>query len=340
MSHTKPKRKIPFLLIVCMLIVYSIWATAQVGDAAMITYPGVYQDWLSVIDGVINFDLGSLLAAGCLWPDIDFHDRLLINTLWPLFVVGVLGMTYWIKHKKRASFDKHLRVLLLLTFVVYSSVSSVVFQTFACDPLGDGIEYLRADYRIKCTDSKHQKIVWYAGVMVVVYPVGIPLLYFGLLYFYRTCRHAFDEGDVDRRDVNAQPIAGLWESYTRKCYYYEVIECARRVALTFVAVFFFSGDAAQIAVILVVSQFFYVVFEWLRPYGDEPDTWFSRGGHAIVFLSMLEVLMRKVDVTSERGKSQEVYGVVLVGLHALIIIVTAGLVGYRVRKARDERLRE
>ncbi|CAN0427320.1 unnamed protein product, partial [Hapterophycus canaliculatus] len=135
----------------------------------------------------VNFDLASALAAGCLWSDMDFHDRLLVSTLGPLAAVAILATTYRISmHKSGATDDttladsirhKHQTALLLLTFLVYSSVSSTVFQTFACETLDDGIEYLRADYRIHCSDAKHEAIEIYAGIMILVYPLGIPLLY-------------------------------------------------------------------------------------------------------------------------------------------------------------------
>ena len=48
---------------------------------------------------------------------------------------------------------KHRTVFLLLTFLVFSSESSMVFQTLACETLDAEVEYLRADYRIQCTDG-------------------------------------------------------------------------------------------------------------------------------------------------------------------------------------------
>lgn len=75
------------------LCVCSLWGSAQFVDAANATYPGVYQGFLSAID-VINFVLGYMLAAGCLWSDVDFHDRLLVSTLGPLVVAGFLALTF------------------------------------------------------------------------------------------------------------------------------------------------------------------------------------------------------------------------------------------------------
>lgn len=60
-------------------------------------------------------------------------------------------------------------MVLLLTFVVYSSVSSVLLMSFACEGLDDGKNYLRSDYSIECDSPKHKRFQVYAGLMVVFY---------------------------------------------------------------------------------------------------------------------------------------------------------------------------
>ncbi|CBJ33597.1 conserved unknown protein [Ectocarpus siliculosus] len=307
-------------------IIVVVWQIlTQFADAANVTFPGLYQDFLSAID-VINFDIGSVLAAGCLWSDMDFHDRLLVNTIGPLVVAGFLAMTYGIvirRHSASADtgglekiYHKHQTALLFLTFVVYSSVSSTVFQTFACETLDDDVEYLRADYRIHCTDAKHKAFKVYAAIMIVVYPVGIPLLY-ALLLFQR--RHVLADAGADK--TVALSISGLWEPYRPERFYYEVVECGRRVMLTGVVVFIFPNDAAQIAITMLITSFFSLLFEILSPYESESDMWLSRGGHVIVFLSMFDLLLLKVDVSGESNHSQAIFSRVFVAGHVLMILV-------------------
>ncbi|CAN0412863.1 unnamed protein product, partial [Hapterophycus canaliculatus] len=205
--------------------------------------------------------------------------------------------------------------LLLLTFLVYSSVSSTVFQTFACETLDDGIEYLRADYRIHCSDAKHEAIEIYAGIMVLVYPLGIPLLYAVMLYQRRDVL-----SDAGGDQTTAQPISSLWEPYRPERFYYELVECARRIMLTGVVVFIFPNDAAQVAITMLIAFFFFAVFEVLPPYESESDVWLSRGGHIMVFLSMFDMLLLKVDVSHESDRSQAIFAGVLVAGHMLIVL--------------------
>eukprot|EP00903_Cladosiphon_okamuranus_P014374 g13345.t1 len=59
--HGRVVRAIPVQALKIIVVVWQI--LTQFADAASVTYPGVYQHFLSAIDA-INFDLGSALAAG------------------------------------------------------------------------------------------------------------------------------------------------------------------------------------------------------------------------------------------------------------------------------------
>ncbi|CAM9834064.1 unnamed protein product, partial [Sphacelaria rigidula] len=80
---------------------------------------------------------------------------------------------------------KHLSMVIFLTFLVYSSVSSILFQMFSCEDLDDGKNYLRADYRIECDSPRHVSLQIYAAFMIAVYTAGIPTLYVTLLFRHR-----------------------------------------------------------------------------------------------------------------------------------------------------------
>lgn len=297
---------------------------------ANITYLKVYQRFLDALD-VFNFDLGWILSAGCVL-DIDFHHRLLISTVAPLIGLLLLAGTYATSaFINRGATDtlniiwnKHVSMALLLTFFVYSSVSSVLFKTFACDKLDDGRNLLRADYRLECDSAKHQGFQVYAGFMTLLYAVGIPVLYGGLLF---VDRDVLRKGDGAGRESSTARIAwtfDLWKPYKPSVFYYEVIECVRRILLAGVVVFIYPNTAAQIAITLMMAVAFMLLAEVLAPYACRWDTWLSRTGHAVVFASMYVVaLLLKVDVADERAGSQKVFEAVLVAAHGCMIVMIA-----------------
>ena len=63
---------------------------------------------------------------------------------------------------------------------MYTSVSTAVFTSLpqACHHFDNGESYLRADYSVPCDYAG----AYYAYAMVLVYPVGLPVLFAWLLF--------------------------------------------------------------------------------------------------------------------------------------------------------------
>lgn len=295
----------------------------QFASIANVTYPDVYQAFLDGVD-VLNFDLRWVTSVGCI-VDIDFHGHLLMVTIGPIVTFAFLGCTHALAvDRNRGSAvalenvqRKHLSVVLLVTFLVYSPVTSAVFQMFACEELDDGREYLRADYRIECDLRRHKSLKVYAGFMIVVYTVGIPLLYATLLF---RNRDVLTDGARRTDDPSVTTISDLWTSYKPNRFYYEVIECGRRVLLAGVVVFIYPNTAAQVAVTLMIAVFFLLVSESLAPYVSRWDAWISRMGHVIVFTSMYVALLLKVDLSDENANGQKTFEAILVSAHAVMVL--------------------
>lgn len=286
---------------------------------ANVTFPDVYQRFLDVVN-ILNFDMLWIPSAGCV-VDVGFHGRLVVSTGGPLFALVLLAVTYTIAKRRNSGseaalqrvYHKHVSMVLLISFLVYSSVSALVFETFACDGLDDGEEYLRADYRIKCNSSKHKAFEFFAGIMIFVYPIGIPAFYAYLLY---KNRRVLANETARETSVQVQPISDLWAPYKPTLFYYELVECLRRISLTGVVVFIYPNTAAQVSVTLVMAFAFVVVSLCLAPFASKLDARIYVTGHVVVFMSMYVALLSKVDISGERTDSQEVFAGILVATHA------------------------
>lgn len=302
---------------------------SQFSSVANVKYPGIYQTFLDGVD-ILNFDLGWILSIGCV-VHLDFHDRLVIFTVGPIVALVILRATYAIVFHSMRGLDRittgatlidldstYLSSVLLLTFLVYSSVSSVLFQAFACDPLDDGTNFLRADYRIDCDSPKHRAVQVYASCMIVLYTAGIPMFYALLLFWYS---HVLMDVSARESLPMAKSLSNLWELYKPSYFYYELIECGRRVLLAGVVVFIFPNTTAQIAIVLMLAMVFMTVSEALRPYESLWDVWVSRLAHVIVFSSMYLALLLKVNVSNEGTSSEEIYEVLLIFGHVVMLLV-------------------
>ena len=236
--------------------------------------------------------------------------------IWGTFAVAVVRHSESEETLRRIR-HKHMSAVILVAFLVYSSVSSAVLQMFDCKHLDDGNNYLRADYTILCDSVKHRALQVYAGVMVIIYPVGIPTLYSLLLFRNRS---VLTDEHRRRSDVYVQPTSNLWKPYKPSQFYFEVVECARRILLTGVAMLSENDTAAKIAATFMIAVIFMVVVEVLAPYESRLDVWISRAGHGVVCTSMYFALLLKVDVSNERQDSQRAFEGILVTTHVGMIL--------------------
>jgi hypothetical protein len=246
--------------------------------------PDIYRSFLSWTDAV-NLNLGWLLSLECL-TQIDFYQKLLITTLGPFVVAVLLVCTHTaVRYKNQVqaiteyssqrvaaptrtsrlekALTKHYLVFLAMTFLIYSTVSTTVFQAFACDRIDEDINtavttrYLRADYSIQCDIHEHKMYKAYAAVMIIIYPLGIPALYAWLLWSNRhklSSKNDLSVRIINRhRDASLRPTRILWKTYTPKMYYWEVVECMRRLLLTGAIVFIKPGTRAQVTVACILA---------------------------------------------------------------------------------------
>lgn len=162
--------------------------------------------------------------------------------------------------------QRYFSLILWLTFLMYSSVSSTLFLMFACDDLDGGKTYLRADYKIDCNSPIHLRSQIYAAFMVVIYIVGIPVLYAILLF---RSRKVLMDGSARHEDAGSRSFSNLWELCRPHRFYYELVEGGRRILLAGLVVFILPNTVGQVAIALVIATFFMVLSEMVDPY-DSP----------------------------------------------------------------------
>ena len=139
------------------------------------TYPEVYAGFLEYID-VFNLNLSWMLSTGCL-VKTSFVVDLLVCTIGPLIVAFLVLVSYKVIKKLcpvengeaySRLHNSHGTLLFWVSFLVYSNVSSTIFQAFACDDLDNGKSYLRANHDLECYTAKHKIVMAYASIMSIV----------------------------------------------------------------------------------------------------------------------------------------------------------------------------
>ncbi len=120
--------------------------------------------------------------------------------------------------------SQHLYLFLLLTFLVLVQTSTTIFQFFQCQDFPEvenGTEsYLRRDYSVSCLSMRYKSMRVFAVIMIAVYPVGIPLLYFTLVHRHRDILR--DEAMVEDEEANGNPTIGHIKFLFESCKFHRV----------------------------------------------------------------------------------------------------------------------
>ena len=147
-------------------------------------FPGIME-----IYAIANLDFLNLAPIGCIVPT-SFYISLMGYTIVPLVIVGflaalskLLGSQRYANDKAKMEFQSFVfNSMLLFTFFVLPSTSTKVMNAFNCDYMDGGDEFLKLDLSIDCNSWTHFAFQGYAIAMIVVFPFGVPFMYFRLLY--------------------------------------------------------------------------------------------------------------------------------------------------------------
>jgi uncharacterized protein YjbJ (UPF0337 family) len=311
--------------------------------------------------------------------------------------------------------------LLLFSFVILPSISTKIIHTFACEELNDddmavtypsdvAVEehgltgaiyapggedplnlnegsFLKADYNVRCTNPYYEASYGWALIMIFVFPLGIPIFYFTLLW---NQRHLLDPGqDALMNTMNVKiPVEGegkdgdheylwpskdengnfkpiskdimddaihkrngimvcldedeamhcalwmrkqlekdhpelkrlkfLYDAYECTCWWFEVFETWRKLALTSGLIFFGPGTATQIVISMILCLGSMRVYSGYKPYIRLADDHLAEAAQWQMFFTMLGALMLKVDITRETPALQDSFGTLIAAMQGIL----------------------
>lgn len=135
---------------------------------------------------VLNFS-----PPECVNEGTNFYTRLLIATISPLAVILVICVGVYGYHRynpKKIEDPKVLMGSFSIFFIefVLTGIATVICKTFPCTNIKGAGRVMMFEPNLTC-DSTPVRRLWltYATAMVLVYPIGIPLFIFMLLFLQR-----------------------------------------------------------------------------------------------------------------------------------------------------------
>ena len=230
--------------------------------------------------------------------------------------------------------NQYLNYFLYLTILILPSVTTTIFQMYVCVNIDPNHEdnadydwYLSADTNIECFSPYWYKGVIYASLMIIIYPIGIPLMYLLLLYgckdelisrsvdsnsiansgstyiirddninYNSDNNDSSKDDDDDKIDSKQLSIAALrtsflWESYEPKYWYWEIIECYRRISLTAVLSIISPGSSPQSVLSVLLSLLFIKMYGYYQPYEADTDDIIAEVGQFQIFFTYFGALI-------------------------------------------------
>jgi hypothetical protein len=286
-AHTLLKRfthRIKFYVI--------LWQIGSILPFALdLRFPDLYA-WVVSAAQVLHLSVSKSSLIGCSSAGYDAIDALVIDTSLPLILVTLLWIASAVHIAIASSYPDHRRekaihslrsryfnAFMIYTFVILPGISAQIFSVFSCgdvdpDEVNDGDDsYMTADYSVSCSSAKYHFGLAWAIAMVFVYPIGIPLFYFILLYRSRLDIQTRNDPSLSteqsaRLSQRTDSIQSLFQFYKPRLWYWEVVETISRLMLTGVLVVIAQGSAIQIVVGVAFSIIIIHLHNHLEPYLD------------------------------------------------------------------------
>lgn len=172
------QRNAPVLVPKAKTVISMAQIQLGLGPTFRITFPDIFVDFLAFFrvfnfidlpfECLINFGFKTRLTAYFFLPGSLFLFTLCTAQLSSKAVRSSLtGVAYF------------------FLFLLYPSVTSIAFLTFVCSQYEDGSRFLGVDLSVDCDSPEYVELVLIAAAIIIVYAIGVPILYLYSVFTYR-----------------------------------------------------------------------------------------------------------------------------------------------------------
>ena len=316
-AQTKTDRKfrVKVLISFCQVLY-------QFRDLFGVSWPPTFAKILSSLS-LVNLNVLALSGLACELPT-NFIDRFLSVAVLPAIGAGAMaGFCFlarqisqqrsvrpWLRSVLHTVWNVGTKLLLLLLFFLFPGACSATLRVFPCISLKDGSQWLAADHSIQCRPASglqsalsvptflfgeslsYQKYRYLGYVMIAMWPIGTPLLFYSALYSCSKRASADPDSSIQAANLPAdqetpeaarrtskrkedRPLTDLsfmTSDYKDWAWYWEILECYRKLLLTGVTLFVWPRSPEQICFGLVVTSCAMALYTRVNPYKDRVDS--------------------------------------------------------------------
>ena len=303
--------------------------------AVMQAFEWVRLDWLRV------FSLGhGYECYGGFLPGLVNHSLLSLALVGAVVGVGALA---WRSHARDALRSKLIELGLFALFVMVPTVSHRVFSSFACEGFGfdDAMSvvtgevdvseryFLVADYSVRCSrgsyrDPAYETIRVAAICFVILWPVGVPLLFACLL---RMGRYGIWGGCAQQDGTARVQIDFLTSEYEPDFYWWEVPLMLKKLSLTgFLLLVPQDLVFLRLVAALLVCIAYLILLLYSKPYREPTTAAVAVGVNVTLVCLFFTALLIKMANASTLLTRKSLFGTDSVfSLTVLLILFNVGL---------------
>lgn len=208
---------------------------------------------------VISLDLFNIFHLDCA-ANTDWSHKLIATTMIPIALV-VLALLYQGTYALIVQEPFHLngtalKYALEYLFYFLPAVSKTVCSGFACTKfdMGGGavVEYMTANLSISCKSDQYTFISGYAGLMVAILPVGVPLTMYTILRSHRVAIESRATRKGTDEDLGLEHVTVWFSRNDPLFWWYSIFDMVRRLAFTSL-IMMIEAPTVQMEVALVVA---------------------------------------------------------------------------------------
>lgn len=248
-----------------ILVGYCQTAVSSCITMPSVPWPSGFVNAFVVMFSFISFDFMNIIPLGCMM-DLTFYADFMLTIYTPLILIVLVQVAtagkYLLDKKKgdtKASDsykDNTMKFSLLVLFILFPSVSLKMCSMFDCREIY-GQYWLRADVQLQCYDDVWTSYAVVATAGVLVYPIGIPLLFCTILM-----RNLSQLGTPGMR----ARFGFLYSGFMVVFWFGELVEMVRKFFMTAFVIFVAPGSLTQIGAALLVSATFLGMHLYYNPY--------------------------------------------------------------------------
>ena len=304
-----------------------IQIATHIGTGLEIQWPSTFKSFILFFD-FLNFDyiFSSITSAEC-YDAVNYYSSYVVFVCLPAAIVAFV-LLFWIlprhfnlfcfRHQdvfaRMRSKMRSWLIILYALFLLYPIVSSTILNHYVCKTIRDSenaYSFLLVDLSVTCKTDTWWLFAYIGFPLILVYPIGIPAFFFGILYTHRKQLHM--------SQVQAQ-FGFLYAGYRDATWWWELADTFHKLIQT--SILAFLPLLAQLPFGMGVAIVYLMAILLFNPYLRKEDDALAMLCQNLIFLLMLAGYFFQIEENVKLSTSEDV-GMTLCLLFAAGVFLAA-----------------